>query len=116
MSLKYDNGDYENFFGTRPSEEDNWLWAEHEERDKKIFNEWLGTFISEKKLNIEATVFEVEGEEWGLNIIPCEVVLEHIRMASPDIQAKIKDELVRIDFLNGNVMDYFRWLANPLAR
>jgi hypothetical protein len=36
MSLKYDNDDYENFFATRPSEEDNWLWAEHEEREKEI--------------------------------------------------------------------------------
>lgn len=118
MSLKYDNDDYENFFGARPPEEDKWLWAEHEERDKEIFNEWLETFINEKELEcqIEATIFEVEGPERGLNIIPCEVVLEHMRIAPPHIQAKIKDDLVKIDFANGNVMDYFRWLAARIAR
>ncbi len=79
------------------------------------FNEWLDTFVSEKRVCTE-TLFEVEGPEWGMNLIPCEVVLEHIRMASPDTQAKIKDELVKIDSVNGNVMDYFRWLATPIAR
>lgn len=81
------------------------------------FDKWLETFLREKELEglIEKTNFEIEGKEWGLNIIPCEVVLEHIRIAPPDVQAKIKNELVRIDFKNGNVMDYFRWLANGLA-
>jgi len=79
------------------------------------FNKWLDTFISEKRVCTE-TLFEVEGPEWGKNLIPCEVVLEYIRMASPDIQAKIKDELVKIDSINGNVMNYFRWLATPIAR
>jgi hypothetical protein len=79
------------------------------------FNEWLKTFVIEKNLNTE-TVLEVEGAEWGLNIIPLEVVLEHIRMATPDIQTKIKNELIKIDLRNGDVMDYFRWLAIPIAK
>jgi hypothetical protein len=29
MSLKYDNGDYENFFGTRPPEEDKYPCVNH---------------------------------------------------------------------------------------
>ncbi|MBV5326832.1 MAG: hypothetical protein JZU65_04225 [Chlorobium sp.] len=79
---------------------------------------WLQTFINEKELEcqIEATVFEVEGAEWGLNIIPCDVVLEHIRIAPPHIQDKIKKDLVGIDFVNGDVMDYFRWLATRIAQ
>ena len=79
------------------------------------FNEWLETFVREKKLNLD-TFFEVEGDEWGLNIIPCEVVLEHIRIAPSDIQTKIERAIVSIDFKNGNVMDYFRWLAKGIAR
>ena len=78
------------------------------------FNTWLDTFVSEKNLNLD-TLFEVEGDEWGFNIIPCEVVLEHIRIAPSDIQAEIKREIVSIDFKNGNVMDYFRWLAKGIA-
>lgn len=87
----------------------------HEEQDKKIFNEWLDTFISEKRVCTE-TLFRIDGPDWGMNLIPFEVVLEHIRIASPDIQTKIKDELVRLDFANGNVMDYFRFLAVTIAR
>ena len=33
-----------------------------------------------------------------------------------DDRAKIKDTLVQIDFRNGNVMDFFEYLANGLAQ
>lgn len=79
------------------------------------FSRWLNTFISEKGLDLEHT-FEVEGPEWGLNLIPLGVVVEHIHIAPSREQAAIKDMIVRIDFHNGNVLDYFQHLAKALAQ
>lgn len=78
------------------------------------FNEWLDTFISEKDLDLEQ-VFEVEGPDWGTNYIPARVVVEHIQIASPAEQMEIKNMLVKIDFHNGDVMDFFKHLAKAIA-
>jgi len=78
------------------------------------FTKWLRTFVSEKGLDTEQ-VFEVMGPEWGLNSIPLGVVLEHIEITTPAEQAAIKSTLVKIDFCNGDVMHYFRHLAQALA-
>lgn len=82
---------------------------------KNAFSTWLNTFISEKGLDLEHT-FEVEGPEWGLNSIPLGVVVEHMHIAPPKEQAAIKDMIVRIDFRNGNVLDFFQHLAKAIAK
>ena len=79
------------------------------------FDKWLDKFLDEKELDLDV-MFEVEGPEWGLNIIPAAVVVEHMRIAPAREQAKIKDMIVRIDFQNGDVMDYLRHLAGAIAR
>jgi len=73
------------------------------------FTKWLDTFVDEKELNTDFT-FEVEGD-FGLNYIPAAVVIEHIKIAPKHEQAAIKDMLVKIDFINGDVMDFFKHLA-----
>lgn len=77
------------------------------------FTAWLDTFVGEKELDTER-LFEIEGES-GLNIIPLGVVLEHIKIAPQNEQAAIKRMIVRIDFVNGDVTDYFRHLAQAIA-
>ena len=79
------------------------------------FTIWLDRFISEKELDIEDT-FEVEGPEWGWNLIPLGCVIEAIKSTSCQEQAQIKNMLVKIDFVNGNVMDYFEHLAQAIAK
>ena len=79
------------------------------------FGRWLNTFISEKNLDLEH-VFEVEGPDWGMNSIPLGVVVEHMMIAPASEQAEIKNMIVRIDFRNGDVMDFFKHLAKALAR
>jgi len=78
------------------------------------FAEWLDTFVSEKGIDTEQ-VFEVEGQDWGTNFIPLEVVIEHMKIAPAKEQAAIKTMFVKIDFANGDVVDYFRHLAKAIA-
>jgi len=79
------------------------------------FNKWLDTFIQEKGLNLE-TVFEVEGPVWGPNFIPCAVVIEHIKIAPKHERDAIKTMIVKLDFVNADIMDYFKHLAKAIAR
>ena len=77
------------------------------------FEKWLDTLVEEKGLNTDH-VFEVDGES-GTNYIPLAVVLEHINIAGRQEKAHIKTKLVMVDFINGNVMHFFRHLAQAIA-
>lgn len=78
------------------------------------FNKWLDTFIDEKGIDLE-TILEVRGKSGNLNIIPLEVLIDNIKIASKNDQDAIKNALVKIDFLNGDVMDFFKWIAPAIA-
>ncbi len=75
---------------------------------------YLNDLISEKGLNKE-TIIEVEGAS-GTNFIPLGVVVEHILIVNSTEQAKITKTLVKIDFHNGDVMHFFTYLAQAIAR
>ena len=78
-----------------------------------MFSKWLDTFIEEKELDTEAT-FEVNGPS-GTNFIPLGCVVEAIKQAPAQEQKRIKAAIVRIDFFNGDVRDYFKHLAGAIA-
>lgn len=78
------------------------------------FNKWLDTFIDEKGIDLE-TILEVRGKSGNLNIIPLEVLIDNIKIASKNDQDAIKNTLVKIDFLNGDVMGFFKWIAPAIA-
>ena len=75
---------------------------------------WIKTLIEEKGLNINTT-FDIEGTN-GLNIIPLGVVVEHILISPANQQKQIKNTLVKIDFHNGDIMHFFKYLAQAIAR
>lgn len=75
---------------------------------------WINTLIEEKNLNIHTTI-DVVGKS-GLNIIPLGVVVEHILIAPTHEQNQIKNTLVKIDFHNGDVMHFFKFLAQAIAK
>ena len=77
------------------------------------FAKWLDTLVKEKELNTDH-VFEVDGSS-GPNFIPLAVVVENIKIATQQEQRQIKNTLVRIDFVNGDVMHFFNRLAQALA-
>ena len=83
----------------------------------KDFNDWLDRLVDEKGLDRDK-VYEVEGPKdsfYGVNLIPLGVVVDAIKAAPANEKAPIKDTLVKIDFLNGDVEHFFRHLAKALA-
>ena len=77
------------------------------------FNKWLDTMVSEKGLNTDQ-IMEIEGS-MGINMMPLSILLDAIKGAPAHEQNGIKAMLVKIDFLNGDVMDYFRHLGKAIA-
>ena len=88
-------------------------WAEPI-KPQDEFSNWLDTFIEEKELNT-AHIFEVEGPQWGLNIIPFDALIESIKAAPAHEKSQIKNMIVKIDFANGDVMHFFNHLAKAIA-
>lgn len=81
---------------------------------QNAFGKWLDTFIAEKNIDTEHA-FEVEGPS-GANHIPVGCVIEAIKSTSAHEQAAIKDMIVKIDFVNGDVLHYFAHLAKAIAK
>jgi hypothetical protein len=77
------------------------------------FAKWLDTLVEEKGIDPEMLI-EVEGPS-GANIMPLEVVLDAMKATTPSEQAAIKTMIVRIDFANGDVVDYLKHLAQAIA-
>lgn len=77
------------------------------------FAHWIDTFVDEKQLD-RNHLFAVEGRS-GVNFIPLDVLIDHMKIARPGEQDGIKRTLVRIDFLNGDVLHFFNHLAHAIA-
>lgn len=83
------------------------------EVEENSFNKWLDTFIAEKGIKLEDT-FSLDGDE-SFHIFEVGNIIENIKIAPPEEQTQIKDMLVKIDFHNGSVIDYFKHLAQALV-
>ena len=77
------------------------------------FNKWLDTLVEEKGFDLDE-IIEVEGAR-GTNFIPLECLIEAIKSAPEDERTAIKTMIVRLDFLNQDIMGYFRHLAQASA-
>lgn len=77
------------------------------------FATWIKTFVEEKNIDTE-TVLSVKGAS-GVNLIPVGCLIEKMISAPKHEQRAIRDTIVRIDFCNGNVLHYFRHLAQAIA-
>ena len=77
------------------------------------FNKWLDTFIAEKGIDGEH-ILEAEGAS-GVNYIPVSILVDAIKATGESEKAAIKHTIVKIDFLNGNVVHYFAHLAKAIA-
>lgn len=77
------------------------------------FSKWLDTFITEKGLDLEQ-VLTVKGAS-GDNFIPLACLVDAIKAAPSHEQIGIQSMIVKIDFRNGDVLHYFRHLAQAIA-
>lgn len=85
-----------------------------EEQEDTSFNQWLDTFIQEKGIDLDYT-FTIE-DEGITHIFELGNVIENIKTTSKEEQNAIKDMIVKIDFYNGDVVDYFKHLSKALVK
>jgi hypothetical protein len=71
---------------------------------------YLETLFEEKGIDVERDV-NLEGHI-GLTV---QMILDYVCQTPKHIQKKIKNTFVQIDFRNGDVMDYVRFLANGIV-
>ena len=75
---------------------------------------YLNTLLEEKGLSLD-TIIEAEGKDWGVNYIPLAIVVDFLASADKKTQETAKNNLVKIDFHNGDVMHFFKYVANFIA-
>ena len=76
---------------------------------------YFRTLLNEKGINLD-NVLEVEGPEYGVNFIPVECVLEFMENADRGVQIKMRNTLTKIDFQNGDIMDFITYVAKFIAK
>lgn len=77
------------------------------------FNNWIDRFLREKDIDrYEMFTIERNGNK---HIFEIGHVVDTMKITSKQEQNAIKDMLVKIDFLNGDVRDYIKHLANALV-
>lgn len=85
-----------------------------EEEIKSPYQVWIETFLDEKGIEVEE-VIEVEGGMFGTNFISVGCLVEAILQAPASEKEKIKETIVKIDFCNGDLMHFFKYLAKAIA-
>ena len=81
--------------------------------EENSFNKWLDTFIEEKGIDLNFVV-EIATNN-NTHFFEIGNIVEHIKATTREEQTAIKDMIVKIDFYNGDVIDYFKHLAKALA-
>tara|TARA_R100001129_G_scaffold170981_1_gene140913 strand:- start:940 stop:1197 length:258 start_codon:yes stop_codon:yes gene_type:complete len=79
---------------------------------EKKFKIWIDTFIKEKDLPMNETI--TIDNDGTIHIMTYQTIYEHMLIANDKEQEQIKNMIVRIDFMNGNILDYFRHLGKCL--
>ncbi len=75
---------------------------------------YLKNLLEEKRICLETRI-EVEGPS-GTNNMPLQMVVDAINGTSQGEKDQIRKTLVMIDFKNGDVMHFFKHLAQALAK
>ena len=74
---------------------------------------YLNTLLEEKGIDQEF-ILEVTNEN-GVNFMPVAIVVDFLSTAVPYVQEMSKQKLVEIDFHNGDVLDFFKYIAEILV-
>lgn len=79
----------------------------------KRYDDYLEKFFDEKEIPYE--MYEINHKE-ELHIIDTDYVIESIKIAPYNEKKTIVDTLRKIDFANGNVNHYLKFLAGALIK
>jgi len=76
------------------------------------FNKWIDRFLEEKNIDrYELFTIEKNGNK---HIFEIGHIVDSIKVTSSEEQEEIKKSLIKIDFVNGDIRDYIKHLANAL--
>jgi hypothetical protein len=78
------------------------------------FKNWIDTFIDEKDLPMEDT-FTIN-KNGTMNIMSYKTIYEHMLIANDQEQEQIKNMIVKIDYMNGNILNFFQYLGKLIAK
>ena len=84
-----------------------------ETKEESAFDKWLDTFVEEKQIDL-GQIIEIKTDD-NIHYFEIGNIIENIKSTTPEEQAEIKNMIVKIDFYNGDVIDYFKHLAQALA-
>ena len=87
---------------------------EIEQKEENVFNSWLDTFIEEKGIDL-GQILEVKTDK-NTHYFEVGNIIENIKATTPEEQEEIKKMIIKIDFYNGDVVDYFKHLAQALVQ
>ena len=80
-----------------------------------MIRKYIETLLTEKGISLSHT-FEIKSDSlFGNHIVPLEVVIEFIETLSPPVQDQIRKTLIRIDFKNGNVLDFLEYITKGMV-
>lgn len=77
------------------------------------FYKWLNTFIEEKELENE--IYKIEHNGY-IHYVQLNTVLDLIRISATEEKKKIKEKIIQIDFYNGDLHHFFRYLAEAYIK
>lgn len=79
-----------------------------------MFNKWIDTLLEEKEIDREEQL-EIIGSNGQWNLIPIGIIVDEIKKAPKNEQKSIKETLVKIDFMNGNIKDFIKHLGQAIV-
>ena len=77
------------------------------------FNKWLDTYLDEADIDLSEQI-AVNRPDGSVGEMPIGFITEHMKVAPPDHQAKMKKTIVMIDFKAGDVKHFFAHLGQAL--
>ncbi len=79
-------------------------------------SQYLITLLTEKGIDLGYNIKVKSDSVFGDHIIPMMVLVEFIENLDPNSQKKIRETLVRIDFQNGDILHFFKFLAEGMVK
>ena len=77
------------------------------------FQKWFDAFLEEKE--IPEQIWELTAPNGDLHILGTETIIDHIKIAPVHEQTQIKNVIVKVDFANGDINHFFKYLAQGLV-
>ena len=77
------------------------------------FNNWIDDFMAERGIDLDSTFWFINKS--GFNFMDYGAVVAAIKTTNVSERAHIKNAIIKIDFANGDVLHFLRFLARGLA-